>query len=324
MGLRLRLKASVVISGYSATNQVILTALKKYGIILADNGSNWYISGAPDPGWDDNVLATLSQVKGSSFEAVDESSLQVSADSGQAATSPAAVNSVLGTPQGALINSLFPRVLQAKVTDFLGNPVSGVTVTFTAPTTGSSGLFNSLQPASTATTDAFGIATSPPFLANGTVGSFTITATVSGITTPASFSLQNLASCTSPINPPFVVNQGNDDGTGTVCGSLSRALLETGPNTTTITFGSLTNLSVASALPPVPPGVTLDGGNCTAPGPSLTLTWIGSAVGTIGLTVQPGGSIKNIRVKGFSGKQILFLGGGTTHLSESCVVASKS
>ena len=51
MGMRLRLKASFDISGYSAANQVILTALKKYGMIMADNGSNMYISGAPDDRW---------------------------------------------------------------------------------------------------------------------------------------------------------------------------------------------------------------------------------------------------------------------------------
>ena len=48
--------------------QVILRAMKKYGLIVADNGSNWYISGAPDPRWNDSDLATLSRVKGSDFE----------------------------------------------------------------------------------------------------------------------------------------------------------------------------------------------------------------------------------------------------------------
>ncbi len=50
--------------------QVILKALKKYGMILADNGSNWYISGAPDPRWDDNELRSLKTLKGSDFEVV--------------------------------------------------------------------------------------------------------------------------------------------------------------------------------------------------------------------------------------------------------------
>jgi hypothetical protein len=70
MGMRVRLKASVDISGYSQGMQVILRALKKYGLILADNGSNWFISGAPDPRWNDNELNTLKQIKGANFEVV--------------------------------------------------------------------------------------------------------------------------------------------------------------------------------------------------------------------------------------------------------------
>jgi hypothetical protein len=70
MGLRLRLKASVNISGYSAQSRVILTALKKYGMILADNGSAYYISGAPDSRWDDDGLHDLQGIRGSDFEAV--------------------------------------------------------------------------------------------------------------------------------------------------------------------------------------------------------------------------------------------------------------
>ena len=70
MGLRLRLKASYPIGDFPASVQVILRALKKYGMIVADNGSSWYISGAPDPRWSDDELHTLSQVPGSAFEAV--------------------------------------------------------------------------------------------------------------------------------------------------------------------------------------------------------------------------------------------------------------
>ena len=70
MGMRVRLKAGFNISTFSPRMQVILRALKKYGMILADNGSNWYISGAPDPRWDDNELSTLKTIKGSNFEVV--------------------------------------------------------------------------------------------------------------------------------------------------------------------------------------------------------------------------------------------------------------
>lgn len=70
MGMRVRLKASVNITGYPAPVQVILQALKTYGMFVADNGSNWYLSGAPDSRWNDSDLATISGIKGSDFEVV--------------------------------------------------------------------------------------------------------------------------------------------------------------------------------------------------------------------------------------------------------------
>jgi hypothetical protein len=85
MGQRFRLKASVDISLFSPANQVILRALQTYGMILADNGSPWFLSGAPDDAWDKDALnAELRQLKGSDFEAVDVSSLMREPDSGQA------------------------------------------------------------------------------------------------------------------------------------------------------------------------------------------------------------------------------------------------
>lgn len=70
MGMRVRLKASFDIAKFSPAMQVILRALKKYGMFLADNGSDWYLSGAPDPRWDDDDLRTLRSLKGSDFEVV--------------------------------------------------------------------------------------------------------------------------------------------------------------------------------------------------------------------------------------------------------------
>ncbi|MDQ8053612.1 MAG: hypothetical protein REI78_11320 [Pedobacter sp.] len=69
-GARIRLKESFDISKFSATNQVILKAMKKYGLILADIGSNFYISGAPDSRWNNDDLAKLGAVKGANFEVV--------------------------------------------------------------------------------------------------------------------------------------------------------------------------------------------------------------------------------------------------------------
>lgn len=69
-GARIRLKSTFDISGYSATNKIILTAMKKYGLILADIGSNLYITGAPDERWNNDDLRKLGQVHGSDFEVV--------------------------------------------------------------------------------------------------------------------------------------------------------------------------------------------------------------------------------------------------------------
>ncbi len=83
MGQRFRLRADFDESGFSPEVQVILRALKKYGMILADNGSSWYISGVPDERWNNDHLHELHQVHGSDFEAVDESSFMVDPNSGQ-------------------------------------------------------------------------------------------------------------------------------------------------------------------------------------------------------------------------------------------------
>ncbi len=83
MGQRFRLKANFNMSGFAPPVQVILRALQKYGMILADNGSSWYLSGAPDDRWDNDVLHQITQLQGADFEAVNESSLMVQADSAQ-------------------------------------------------------------------------------------------------------------------------------------------------------------------------------------------------------------------------------------------------
>jgi hypothetical protein len=76
MGLRLRLKASFSLAGYTGESLVILKALKKYGMIVADNGSSWFITGASDTRWNDTDLDQLKNVPGSAFEAVDTGPIQ--------------------------------------------------------------------------------------------------------------------------------------------------------------------------------------------------------------------------------------------------------
>ena len=84
MGTRFRLKASVDISGFSLQARTVLTALKKYGLILADNGSAWFISGCPDPGWDNDDLHTLTGITGADLEVVQMGTVYAAIPSGPA------------------------------------------------------------------------------------------------------------------------------------------------------------------------------------------------------------------------------------------------
>jgi hypothetical protein len=73
MGQRLRLKRSVRIAGLPRQARVVARALQLYGMLVADNGSDWFISGAPHPRWDNDDLRALKQLRGSDFEVVSES-----------------------------------------------------------------------------------------------------------------------------------------------------------------------------------------------------------------------------------------------------------
>jgi len=84
MGARFRLKASFDISHYSTQAQVVLRAMKKYGLVLADNGSPWYFQGTSDTRWSSDLVSALGQVPASAFEAVDTAPLMVSSSSGAA------------------------------------------------------------------------------------------------------------------------------------------------------------------------------------------------------------------------------------------------
>jgi hypothetical protein len=70
MGLRLRLKASFSLSGFRGESLVVLRALKRYGLVVADNGSPWHVSGAPDARWSNEDLEQIKRVPGSAFEVV--------------------------------------------------------------------------------------------------------------------------------------------------------------------------------------------------------------------------------------------------------------
>src|SRR5262249_24108943 len=84
MGARFRLKANFDMSKYSAQAKVLLVAMQKYGLILADNGSGWFISDGPDEGVNNTVLHEIDKIAGSGMEAVDTSGTIVDSNSGQA------------------------------------------------------------------------------------------------------------------------------------------------------------------------------------------------------------------------------------------------
>jgi hypothetical protein len=106
------------------------------------------------------------------------------------APTPASISATAGTPQSTTVNTAFANALQATVKDASNTPLSGVTVTFTAPATGASAAFGG--PAAV-TTNANGIATSPKLTANSQAGAFTVTGMVPGVATPATFYLTNTA-----------------------------------------------------------------------------------------------------------------------------------
>jgi PKD domain len=95
MGLRVRLRADFDVSGFPPVVQTLLRGLKKYGMMVADNGADWYVGGAPDPRWDDEALHSLDQVTGADFEVVDSRALLPGAFS---VSLPATATAREGTP----------------------------------------------------------------------------------------------------------------------------------------------------------------------------------------------------------------------------------
>ncbi|GAB4462389.1 MAG: hypothetical protein Fur0044_53870 [Anaerolineae bacterium] len=184
MGQRFRLRANFDISGYSPHAQIILRALKKYGMILADNGSAWYISGAPNENWDNDVLHELDDVVGSDFEAVDVSSIMVTSDSGQVQGF-----SLSATPSFQAIDASESATYQLNLTKIASNFTSSVTLTpnSSPPNLQVSLLPGSLTPPGPATfilTDTHPSGSLVPgvwhnLLVTATGGGFTRTATVS-------------------------------------------------------------------------------------------------------------------------------------------------
>jgi glucose/arabinose dehydrogenase len=109
----------------------------------------------------------------------------------QYVASIASITATAGTPQSAIIGATFATQLQATVRDSAGNPVSGVSVTFTAPASGASGTFPGNATSATVTTNSSGVAVAPQFTANGTAGSYSVVATLSAVSLSATYTLTN-------------------------------------------------------------------------------------------------------------------------------------
>lgn len=253
MGERFRLKASVDISTYPASVQVILRAMKKYGILLADNGSAWFISGAPDSRWNDSDLSSLGRLLGSNFEAVDASGLMVDPNSGEARQSGV---SVTVSPATASVRVGHSQTFTATVTGAAagvtwrvngvagGNTTVGTISTaglYIPPTVVPSPGAVTIDATSTAVPSATGSATVtvvPPVSITAVspttvpVGPFTLTITGTGFGPGTSASFTGAALPTTVVSPtslkatgtasvvstsvPVVVTAGDGDVSNTV------------------------------------------------------------------------------------------------------------
>jgi Fibronectin type III domain len=167
MGARFRLKAGYDISTFGTEAQVVLTAFKHYGLIVADNGSDWFFQGTEDAGWDSTIISDLKKVPASQFEAIDESSLMVSADS--AATTP---TSPPATPAAAAAIAG-----EASATLYWTAPATGVVTGYTIVASPGGKTATALGSTRSATVTG---------LTDGTAYTFTITATNSVGTSPPS------------------------------------------------------------------------------------------------------------------------------------------
>jgi hypothetical protein len=158
---------------------------------------------------------------------------------------PASVAATGGTPQTTTVSTAFPTALRATVRDATSTPVSSVTVTFTVPTSGPSARFGAATTA-TAVTDGAGVAVAPALTANGTAGSYTVTAGVSGVSGTTAFSLTNTS--TPPVDSGAWVNvtpPGMSLSTSGVCG------------------GGVTNFgAVGMAVDPSAPRAAVVGADC--------------------------------------------------------------
>ncbi len=272
MGQRFRLRASFDISSFSPQNQVILRALKKYGMILADNGSAWYMSGAPDERWDNSMLADLKRVVGLDFEAVDVSSLMVDPNSGQArqtavfvSVTPSTANVLQGQKQqftASVTNSTDQSVSWSVNGALGGNATVGwvdATGMYTAPASVPNPATVSVSATSVSTPAANGSATvtiSAP-LPPPTPIQVTITPTSATLRTKQS--LKFVATVTGATNPAVIWKVNGVTGGNSTVGRISSSGTYTAPSTvpspSTVTIKAV-SASDATAFATAPVQIT--------------------------------------------------------------------
>jgi hypothetical protein len=232
MGQRFRLKASFDITPYPPDVQVILTALKKYGAILADNGTAWYLTGAPDPRWNDDTLHKLQQVFGSSMEAVDESSLMVDPNSAAVLSGTSALHSVQLNPAAVTTGATTTKhtvVLSAPA------PSSGITVFLSSSNMAAASLPASVLVPGGATTASFTIQAGSVAIATPV----TITAFYLGVSKTAVLTVNPIGIASLTLTPTSVTGGASASGVVTLTGAappsgLTVALASSNPLAATV------------------------------------------------------------------------------------------
>ena len=243
MGQRFRLKASFDISPYPADVQVILTALKKYGAILADNGSAWYLTGTADSRWNDSTLHQLHLIFGSNLEAVNESSLMTDPDSGTVLAGPAGLQSVQLSPGSITAGAITTKnqvVLSAPA------PMGGVTVILSSSNVGVASVPASVLVPAGSTTAVFTIQA-------GTVGgatSATITASYLGVSQTATLTVGAVGINSVTITPGSVTGGANASGVVTLTGAAPAS------GVTVVLASSNTRAATVPASLTIPAGAT--------------------------------------------------------------------
>jgi hypothetical protein len=134
MGARFRLRGDFNMAGYRPDTQVVLRAMQRHGMILADNGSNWYFQGTAENGWADGLISDLKRVPASAFEAVDASSLMIDPNSGQYRGAPAVGPAPApAAPKAVPKPTAAPKGVVAAVTVASTTTVPDTTTTLSGP-----------------------------------------------------------------------------------------------------------------------------------------------------------------------------------------------